>query len=744
VRCAVRVALRRCASPPTGNGRVESDPCRSKVTKRVAPQPPRTPDGARERRAASGTCPTRISNRGTGGAVRLMVANDSQIGSAQMSRPRPAPEAGERGLSLLSLLGDPNTALAFMFAAGGVQGLLYMGIPHWNVARPLIVLAVSVVACGLAPLVWLSRRRLRSRSRHLLLGIGTAATSLAVFGGGANPASMSTAYFYFWVVLYAAAYLGSVASVVHLAGVGLLYAAALAMDPTPEFPAQWMLAMSALAVTTLIVGTFASRVRQGSDALNFQALHDSLTGLANRALFLNRVECALRADGALSRAEGEAERVAVLFLDIDDFKTVNDSLGHPTGDRLLTAFAGRLGRLTRAVDTLARLGGDEFAVLLESGPMPQTAEDTALRIAEMLETPFELGDTEVSVSVSIGISFARRSQGSCEGLLREADLAMYLAKQNGKGRFETIRPGMQEDALKRLALITDLRQALHDSEFEVFYQPIVGVRDSMPAGAEALVRWHHPRRGLVAPAEFVSAAESTGLIVAIGDWVLNEACRQAQSWRQARTTNDAFYVSVNLSPRQLAEANVVEYVARALRRSGLPPSALVLEMTETCFMPDFDAGLARLTALKDLGVRLAVDDFGTGYSSLNRLQTLPIDIVKIDKSFIDQIGRSRQDQALVQSVIDVTRALGMISIAEGVEQLDQYNVLGELECDAIQGYLFAKPRPGPDTERTLLRLAAHRAPSDPDEHEPDAAKDPGSSPDGQMTAASPARRDGRP
>jgi diguanylate cyclase (GGDEF)-like protein len=649
-----------------------------------------------------------------------MVDNGSHIGSAQLSGPDSSPEAGDGGPSLLSLLGDPDTVLAVAFATGGTAGALYMAMPHWNVSHPLLMVAVTLTAVGLSPLIWLSRRHLQPWSRHLLVGIGTVAVSLGVFGSGAGPASMSTAYIYFWVVLYAATYLGTVAAFGHLAGVGVLYAATLAINPRLEFPSQWMLTMSALTVTTLIVGTFASRVRQGADTLNFQAFHDSLTGLANRALFLERVNCALR------RAEGREEQVAVLFLDIDDFKMVNDSLGHPTGDQLLTAFARSLDSLTRDGDTLARLGGDEFAVLVASGPMPQTAEDIAVRIATMLGTPFQLGDSEVTVGVSIGISVAQRSQGTCEGLLREADLAMYLAKQNGKGRFEVVRPGMQEEALTRLALVTDLRHALDGSEFEVFYQPIVSVRDGMPVGAEALVRWHHPRRGLVAPAEFVGAAEYTGLIVATGDWVLNEACHQAQVWRQDRTTVDDFYVSVNLSPRQLAEPNVIDDVARALRWSGLPPSALVLEITETAFMLDFDAGLARLQALKGLGVRLALDDFGTGFSSLDRLRRLPIDIVKIDKYFIDQIGREDQDRALVQGVIDVTRALGLISIAEGVEQPAQYNALEELGCDAIQGYLFAKPRPGVDTAFTLLRLAAHRAP--PRDHhrdEPDASKDPG-------------------
>jgi diguanylate cyclase (GGDEF)-like protein len=631
-----------------------------------------------------------------------------------------SPADGDGRFSALSFLGDPDTALAFLFAVAGTLTMLYMAMPHWDFVHPQLILAVAGAAVVLSPLIWLSRRHLRAWSRHLLLGTGGVAASLVVLGGGSDPTSLSAAYFYFWVVLYAATYFGSVAAAGHLAGVGVLYAAALAMHPRPELLSQWMIAMSALAGTALIVGTFASKVRQGADSLTFQAFHDSLTGLANRALFLKRVGCALR------RTEGREEQVAVLLLDIDDFKMVNDSLGHTTGDQLLIALARSLDSLTRDGDTLARLGGDEFAVLLDSGPMPQTAEHTAARIAKMLGTPFQVGDTEVTVGVSIGISVAQRSQGTSEGMLRESDLAMYLAKQNGKGRFETVRPGMEEEALTRLTLVTDLRHALDGTEFEVFYQPIVGVRDGMPVGAEALVRWHHPRRGLVAPGEFVGAAESSGLIVAIGDWVLNEACRQAQVWRQARTTGDAFYISVNVSPRQLAEPSFIDDVARALSRSGLPPGALVLEITETALMLDVDAGLARLQAIKDLGVRLALDDFGTGFSSLNRLRTLPIDIVKIDKSFIDHIGCDGQDRALVQGVMDFTRALGLISIAEGVEESDQYNVLEELGCDAIQGYLFAKPRPEVDTAFTLRRLATQRAPARDDDHdEPDALKDPG-------------------
>ncbi len=283
---------------------------------------------------------------------------------------------------------------------------------------------------------------------------------------------------------------------------------------------------------------------------------------------------------------------------------------------------------------------------------------------------------------------------------------MYLAKQHGKGRFELARPDMQDEAMRHLGVVTDLRDAQTRGELEVFYQAIVTVGDATPAGAEALIRWNHPRRGLVFPVEFISEAESTGLIVPIGDWILNEACRQTQAWRQVGTVDDGFYISVNLSPRQLAEPGLVGSVARALDESGLPPRALVLEITEGTLMGDFDVGVAQLQRLKDLGLRIALDDYGTGYSSMNRLATLPIDIVKIDKSFIDQLTLNDVGRALVQSVIDVAKSLSIKTVAEGVERPDQRVALQELQCDYIQGYLFAKPTPPAETADLLRHLAA--------------------------------------
>ena len=455
----------------------------------------------------------------------------------------------------------------------------------------------------------------------------------------------------------------------------------------------------------MVLGTVLdiTDIKTAENALEHQAFHDTLTGLANKALFVDRMGQALR------RTERDATPVGVMILDLDDFRTVNDALGHAVGDRLLAAVAKRLAGATRASDTVARFGGDEFGVLLESGEMPQGVVDMAGRITNVLKAPFQIGDAEVSVRASIGAAIGHPRDSTSDDLLRDADLAMYLAKHNGKGRLEMFRPGMQGEALKHLAIITELRHALDHGEFEVFYQPIVSVHDSAPAGAEALVRWHHPRRGLTLPAEFVDVAESTGLIVPLGDWVLNEACRQTQAWRHAGVVDDTFYISVNLSARQLAEPALVDDVALALQDSGLAPSALVLEITESAIIVDFDAGLARLRSLKDLGIRLAIDDYGTGYSSLNRLGNLPVDIVKIDKSFIDRLTLNDASAALVRSVIDVTSALGLTSVAEGVEQQGQRTALDVLGCDYMQGYLFAKPAPPAASGCTLRSLRRHHS-----------------------------------
>ena len=468
-------------------------------------------------------------------------------------------------------------------------------------------------------------------------------------------------------------------------------------DPVLAMPLPGRLGESIASSVRVLSGSIEERDAL-QQRLSHQAFHDMLTGLANRALFLDRVEHALR------RSERQTTPVAVLFLDIDDFKTVNDSLGHATGDDLLVAVGERIVGAARASDTVASFGGDEFAVLVEPGDMPQTAKEVAGRIADALEAPFRLGETDVVVSVSVGIAIGASLDDTPADLLRDADMAMYLAKRNGKDRFEMFRVGLQDEASTRLAMTADLRRAIEDAQLEVFYQPIVTAHDAIPTGAEALVRWNHPRRGLVLPAEFIGVAESTGLIVPLGNWVLNQACRQTQAWRQDGVVDDDFYIAVNLSARQLAEPTLVDTVIRALDDSGLPASALVLEITESTLMVNFDAGLARLWALKELGLGLALDDYGTGYSSLNRLGKLPIDIVKIDKTFVDQLTLKPEGAAVIKSVIDVTAALGLVSLAEGVEQKDQLAALDNLGCDNIQGYLFAEPMPSVAAASTLQQL----------------------------------------
>jgi diguanylate cyclase (GGDEF)-like protein/PAS domain S-box-containing protein len=432
--------------------------------------------------------------------------------------------------------------------------------------------------------------------------------------------------------------------------------------------------------------------------LNHQAFHDTLTGLANRALFLDRLS------HAMDRGDRSADPVGVLFLDLDDFKAINDSFGHPDGDRLLVAVAERIRAATRPGDTVARFGGDEFAVLVESGTMPEAAEAVAERITEGLAATFRIHTNDVAMRASIGIALGRRPQETPDDLLRDADLAMYLAKRNGKGRFEMYRPNMHADAVRRLETAVGVREGLAAGQFEVYYQPIVDTHTGRLIGAEALVRWNHPVRGLLAPIEFIPIAETTGLIVPLGRQVLQDATRQAQEWRQSRLVDDTFYVSVNLSPHQLSEPDLVDDISGALDSSGLPPGALVLEVTESAIIENLDLTLPRLHAIRSLGVGLAVDDFGTGYSSLSYLADLPVNLVKIDKSFIDRITADAGGTTMARAVIDLSRALGYTCIAEGVESESQRAALDELGCENSQGYLFARPACGTDVTEVLRRL----------------------------------------
>ena len=418
-----------------------------------------------------------------------------------------------------------------------------------------------------------------------------------------------------------------------------------------------------------------------------QSLHDSLTGLPNRALLLGRLAAAAERS---ERSDGQP--YALLFIDLDDFKVVNDSLGHLVGDQLLSAVAGRVAGCLRPVDTVARLGGDEFAVLLEDSTTP-AAEAAAERLLEALGAPFDLpAAASLRVSASVGVVVTAGRQGSAEELLRDADVAMYRAKGDGKHRYVVFEQAMRDHLQARDQLESELHQAVAGQQFVVHYQPVVDAASGQVVSTEALVRWEHPGRGLVLPAEFVPLAESTGLIVPIGSGVLHEACRQTALWRRQPDLRE-LTVSVNLSPRQLHEPAIVEDVRAALASSGLPPAALVLEVTEDLLLDRADAAAARLDELKALGVRLAVDDFGTGCSSLSSLSRLPVDVLKVDRSFVSGTADGGALGALAYAVIALAGSMSLEVVAEGVETPEQSRALIASGCTTLQGHLLSRPVP---------------------------------------------------
>jgi diguanylate cyclase (GGDEF)-like protein/PAS domain S-box-containing protein len=431
--------------------------------------------------------------------------------------------------------------------------------------------------------------------------------------------------------------------------------------------------------------------------LERRASHDLLTGLPNRRAFVDRLGQAL-----LRTRRRKSTKVGVLFMDLDGFKSVNDSLGHEAGDRLLVALAERLKNRLRPEDALARFGGDEFAVLLESVEDPSEPIRVAQRIAQSLREPFAVNDHQVSVSTSVGITLGTaHANDDPEGMLREADAAMYRAKEQGPGRYAVFDPVMQTRVHERLELEAELRRALEQEEFVLYYQPIVSLRDGSVVGFEALLRWQHPERGLLQPSAFVPLAEETDLIVPMGRWVLEEACQQAKRWEEEHPLASHMTMEVNLSSKQLTRRELTRSVGEALRRADLEAHTLALDMTETVFIRASEAKTRALDALKKLGVRLGLDDFGTGYSSLSYLKRLPLDRVEVDRSFVKGLGDNATDTALVQIIIDLCHTLGVEVLAEGVETFDQATLLRDMGCDLGQGYYFARPLRGEELAEQL-------------------------------------------
>jgi diguanylate cyclase (GGDEF)-like protein len=447
-----------------------------------------------------------------------------------------------------------------------------------------------------------------------------------------------------------------------------------------------LLDIAAMLVNELELRSDLSVKRETQEHLLYNTLHDPLTGLPNRSLFTERLRHAMR------RAMRHPEDLfAVLFLDLDRFKDVNDNLGHFAGDELLRAVARRLEACIRPEDTVARLSGDEFAILLESITDTSDPGRVAERIEEALSFPINIGGAEVTTSASMGIVTSSMSHDQPEQLLRSADMAMYRAKAAGRARYEMFDRSMHADALERLQLETDLRRAVELNEFVLHYQPVVSLRTGTVTGFEALVRWEHPHRGLIQPADFIPVAEETGLIVPIGRWVLEEALRQITEWQSLHPREEPLSIAVNLSVRQFSQPDLIDQVSHALNATGADASSLRLEITEAAIIDKGQAAIVILRRIRELGVQVYLDDFGTGYSSLSYLHGLPIDALKIDRAFVGSMDVDDQNLRLVRTILTLAEITGLRAEAEGISTAEQLRELRSLSCDQGQGYLFSAP-----------------------------------------------------
>ncbi|MDT4966365.1 MAG: hypothetical protein QOJ64_1102 [Acidobacteriota bacterium] len=426
--------------------------------------------------------------------------------------------------------------------------------------------------------------------------------------------------------------------------------------------------------------------KRAEERLVHDAFHDGLTGLPNRAMFMDHLKHAVE----LAKRNKD-HSFAVLFLDLDRFKVINDSLGHLVGDQLLVCIARRLETCLRSIDTVARLGGDEFTILLEDLKDWSEAIEIVERIQLELSLPFKLGAQEIFTTASIGIAPSTTGYDRAEDILRDADTAMYRAKLLGKARHEIFDKGMHDHAMKLMHLETDLRRAVERNELRVYYQPIVSLATHEITGFEALVRWQHPARGLISPLDFIPIAEETGLIVPIGQWVLQQACRQMSEWQRQAPADPPLFISVNLSAKQFTQPDLLKQITRVLRDTGLDAHSLKLEITESVVMEQMDAVTGTLRQLKALGVELSIDDFGTGYSSLSYLHRLPIDTLKIDRSFVSQMSQKDENREIVRTIATLAQSLGLKVVAEGIETIEQVEQLRALKCEGGQGFLFSRP-----------------------------------------------------
>ncbi len=587
-------------------------------------------------------------------------------------------------------------AALFYVVAGGV-GLLVanspLGLGYHRVALNLL----APVALASVAAIWFLPWERFPRNRFVAANLSSLALNALLVAWGGGWASPFAVCAFFATVFAALYYPRRLAGLIGLAATLVAAAPLLTGAPPPDGWGGLARLLLAYGTTHLAIVFVAGALKdelarlysesharkEFEERLAYQAFHDALTGLPNRAWF------AAHLAETLKRARRTSSGLAVLFLDLDRFKVINDSLGHERGDELLVTVAERLRDCVGHGAAVARLGGDEFTVLL-AGASAGDARQLAGQILAALRTPLALAGREIVVSASIGIALDDGMGGTAE-LLRDADTAMYRVKQSGRAGVALFDAGMNAVAMARLERETDLRRAIAAGELVLAYQPKVELRTGRLVGLEALMRWHHPREGLIQPSEFIALAEETGLILPLGRWALGEACRQARAWLERWPDRPPLVLSVNLSARQFQQPQLAEMIVDVLRETGLPASCLQLEITESAVMDDVDAAVATLRGLRARGLLLALDDFGTGYSSLNYLKRFPLDVLKIDKSFVAGLGRDVEDTAIVGAVIALAHILGMQVTAEGVETATQASRLRELGCELGQGYLFARP-----------------------------------------------------
>lgn len=606
-------------------------------------------------------------------------------------------------------------AAIFYVVAGGV-GLVVTNSPlGQDYNRTALNLLAPVALISVAAIWYLPWERY-PRNLFALANLSSLVLNalLIVWGGGW--ASPFAGFSFFATVFAALYYRRHLAILIGLAATSVVASPLLVGTPPPDGWLGLIRLLLAIGTTHLAIVFVAgalkdelarlyseSSARQEFEArLAYQAFHDALTGLPNRAWFAARLE------DALERAARAHTNIAVLFLDLDRFKVVNDSLGHARGDQLLVAVADRLRTCADPGGEMARLGGDEFTILL-TGTTEADARRTAERVLAALLPPIRIAGREIVVTASIGIALSDGKGSAAADLLRDADTAMYQIKQNGRSGIALFDAGMNANAMARLEREMDLRRAIAEGEFTLVYQPKIELRTGRIVGMEALARWHHPRDGLLPPSDFIALAEETGLILPLGHWVLTEACRQARTWLEQCPGEPSLTLSVNLAAGQFRQPRLVETIIDVLRETGLPASSLQLEITESTVMDDIDQAVATLQELRAHGLRLALDDFGTGYSSLSYLKRFPLDMLKIDKSFVNGLGHDVEDTAIVGAVIALAHILGMQVTAEGVETVAQARQLRQLSCELGQGYLFGRPLT-PEAMEAWLELGAMTIP----------------------------------